>query len=244
MLYDLGSVTTPAAGSVNFDSLGFTSQAQGDILYRDSSTWARLPAGTAGQFLKTQGAGSNPVWGAGDGGGAWQFIETLTASASSSLDFESLNSSSYTSYMFILESILPSSANSTMRFRMGTGSPTVTYDSGANYDYGQGQVSDDGGGNVTGGNFNQSYLQITDQGYSSNSDDGVDGTAYLYHPYNSARNTQVIVDTVFSQDTTDDLHRSIVAGRHQSAATVTGLRFYPSAGNFTSGSIHCYGLTQ
>ena len=63
ILYDLGSVTTPAAGSVNFASLGFTSQAQGDILYRDSSTWARLPAGTSGQFLKTQGTGANPTWG-------------------------------------------------------------------------------------------------------------------------------------------------------------------------------------
>lgn len=38
------------------------SQAQGDILYRDSGAWARLPAGTSGHFLKTQGAGANPIW--------------------------------------------------------------------------------------------------------------------------------------------------------------------------------------
>lgn len=38
------------------------SAAQGDILYRGSSGWARLGAGTSGQFLKTQGAGSNPAW--------------------------------------------------------------------------------------------------------------------------------------------------------------------------------------
>jgi hypothetical protein len=63
VLYNLGSVTTPAAGSVNFDSLGFTSQSQGDLLYRDASSWARLPAGTSGQFLKTQGTGANPTWG-------------------------------------------------------------------------------------------------------------------------------------------------------------------------------------
>jgi hypothetical protein len=63
VLYNLGSVTTPAAGSVNFDALSFTSQAQGDILYRGSSSWARLPAGTSGQFLKTEGTGANPTWG-------------------------------------------------------------------------------------------------------------------------------------------------------------------------------------
>ena len=39
-----------------------TGAAQGDILYYDGSQWNRLPAGTAGYFLKTQGAGANPVW--------------------------------------------------------------------------------------------------------------------------------------------------------------------------------------
>lgn len=38
------------------------SAARGDILYRDASSWARLAAGTSGQFLKTQGAGADPTW--------------------------------------------------------------------------------------------------------------------------------------------------------------------------------------
>ena len=38
------------------------SAAQGDILYRGASTWARLAAGTSGQFLQTQGASANPQW--------------------------------------------------------------------------------------------------------------------------------------------------------------------------------------
>lgn len=46
------------------------SAAQGDLLYRGSSGWARLAAGTSGQFLKTQGASADPVWAnaAGSGG--------------------------------------------------------------------------------------------------------------------------------------------------------------------------------
>lgn len=43
------------------------SEAQGDILYRGASTWERLAASTAGLFLKTQGAGANPVWAAPGG---------------------------------------------------------------------------------------------------------------------------------------------------------------------------------
>ena len=38
------------------------SAAQGDILYRGASAWARLAAGTSGQFLQTQGAGANPQY--------------------------------------------------------------------------------------------------------------------------------------------------------------------------------------
>jgi len=40
----------------------FKSAQQGDILYHDGTEFTRLPAGTDGQYLKTQGAGKNPVW--------------------------------------------------------------------------------------------------------------------------------------------------------------------------------------
>lgn len=39
------------------------SAAQGDIMYRDASAWARLGAGTSGKVLRTQGSGANPTWG-------------------------------------------------------------------------------------------------------------------------------------------------------------------------------------
>lgn len=38
------------------------SAAQGDILYRGSSGWARLAAGTSGNVLTTGGSGANPSW--------------------------------------------------------------------------------------------------------------------------------------------------------------------------------------
>ena len=40
-----------------------TLTTQGDVLYYGGSGLARLAAGTSGQYLKTQGAGANPVWG-------------------------------------------------------------------------------------------------------------------------------------------------------------------------------------
>lgn len=57
------------------------SAAQGDILYRGSSGWARLPAGTAGYALQTQGPGANPVWGAAGGGSLATDGSNLTSPA-------------------------------------------------------------------------------------------------------------------------------------------------------------------
>lgn len=56
------------------DILDFlTSPAQGDILFRDASVWNLLAPGTSGLFLKTQGAGANPIWDTAGGG-----VQTLT----------------------------------------------------------------------------------------------------------------------------------------------------------------------
>jgi hypothetical protein len=52
------------SGSYYLDIANFniTSEAQGDILYHNGSSWARLAAGTDGYFLKTQGAAADPIW--------------------------------------------------------------------------------------------------------------------------------------------------------------------------------------
>lgn len=51
------------------------STTQGAVLYRNATDWVALAPGTAGQFLKTNGAGFNPAWGtpSGSGGGVDYF---------------------------------------------------------------------------------------------------------------------------------------------------------------------------
>ena len=50
------------------------SATRGDILFRGNTGWQRLPAGTAGNFLTTQGAGADPTWSAPITGGGKQTI--------------------------------------------------------------------------------------------------------------------------------------------------------------------------
>ena len=49
-------------GAVDGAAIAMGSDAQGDILYHNGTSYVRLGAGTDGEFLKTQGAGANPVW--------------------------------------------------------------------------------------------------------------------------------------------------------------------------------------
>jgi len=50
--------------------LDTASTTQGTILYRNASDWVTLSPGTSGQYLKTLGAGANPIWDSPSGSGA------------------------------------------------------------------------------------------------------------------------------------------------------------------------------
>lgn len=67
------AVTTAkiANNAVDGTKIALGSDAQGDVMYYNGTDWVRLAAGTSGWFLKTLGAGANPVWAAAtvSGGG-------------------------------------------------------------------------------------------------------------------------------------------------------------------------------
>lgn len=59
----INNVNNPHSTTLaNLTDTDITGIAQGDILYRNATEWVRLAAGTAGQFLQTQGAAANPQW--------------------------------------------------------------------------------------------------------------------------------------------------------------------------------------
>jgi len=51
---------------------------QGDILYRNATSWVVLPPGTSGKFLRTNGAGADPSWEAEAGTGTVTSVATGT----------------------------------------------------------------------------------------------------------------------------------------------------------------------
>lgn len=63
------------------------SAARGDVFFRGATTWSRLPAGTAGQVLTTQGTTADPTWTTpatgGGGGGTTPTIRSTAIQAGS-----------------------------------------------------------------------------------------------------------------------------------------------------------------
>lgn len=57
-----GNIGATSPGTGAFTTLKVGTTNQGDILYDNGTSLVRLPPGTSGQFLKTQGAAANPVW--------------------------------------------------------------------------------------------------------------------------------------------------------------------------------------
>lgn len=101
------------------------SAAQGDILYRGASTWARLPAGTSGQFLRTNGAAANP---------SWQSVSVQSAAqnfSGSSIVFTGIPPTAKMIVMAVREMALASTA----RLRFGTSGGIVSsgYSSASSY---------------------------------------------------------------------------------------------------------------
>lgn len=106
---------------------------QGDILYHNGTSWAKLGYGTSGHFLKTQGVGANPVWAAASGGG----ITTLKKTADQTINAGAATFTDITDLTFAVTSgvdyafhfyITFRSAQTTTGWKSGVNHPGGTLD--------------------------------------------------------------------------------------------------------------------
>lgn len=128
--------------------LDIISSTQGSILYRDASGWFALGPGASGQFLKTQGAGANPLWAPYSGGTTFTLLATLTGLSGSTQSATSLTA--YSEY-FVTFSNVTISAPSGILVRVSTNNGSSYTDVG-----GIGQASSPiyGTASITGANAN------------------------------------------------------------------------------------------
>ncbi|MEK9748660.1 MAG: hypothetical protein VW333_08085 [Pseudomonadales bacterium] len=226
----------PADNSVTLAKLSDGTQG-GLIYYAGSGAPTELAAGTSGQFLQTQGAGSNPVWATVSSD--FVLLETQTASASSSLDFTTFDNATYSSYMLVMENLGPATDNVDFYLRTSADGGS-TFDSGAS-DYQLAFNSNDTGStNNPTGTSGVSFINLTYTGVGNAAGEDVCGHIMIYRP-GASEDTRVTFETVVAQ-LNGNIETQRGGGYRNSTAAVDAVRILASSGNITDGRAKLYGL--
>jgi len=174
--------------------------------------------------------------------GAMVKLASTTASNSASIAFTGL-SSTYSSYEFIVDSLLP--ATDSVGFQMQTSTDGgATYASTNEYSYGNMNTEGDSGYQSLGATAASSIVL----GARSNRDmvgnvansEGITGNLTLYNPSSTTHHRTT---GLFSWGYTDGTIRSGAhGGQIILASDIDAVKFFFSSGNITSGTITMYGV--
>ncbi len=201
------------------------SAAQGDILYRGASAWARLGAGTNRQFLQTQGTGANPQY-------AYSGMTLLTSGSVSNQATLDIVLTSYTAFRaikFFLTGYVPATDNTAFWIRTSSNGGS-SYDSGANdYSWGELFVTASAGGTSgdDGDNLDAQIRIASGYGNASN-----EVAAFEITLYPSTLN-RLIHASCIRFDSAANLNGSFHSGVRGGSADVNAVRFLSSSGNLT-----------
>ena len=98
---DIG--VTVQAYDADLDALAAIAGVEGDILYRNATTWTRLPKGTAGQVLTVNAGATAPEWAAASGGGGGS--GTFSGAIVSRSTTQSIPTTTFTAVLFTTETV-------------------------------------------------------------------------------------------------------------------------------------------
>lgn len=184
------------------------SAAQGDILYRGASGWARLAAGVTGQLLRTGGAAANP---------SWQNTPTQSAAQTFAAAGNTFTGIPSTAKMVVI-SLYELRCSVPSQLRLGTSSGIVT----TGYDSSSSWFQNDSGGGGDGTSTNSSSSMIV---FSTG--DPLSGTIKLT---NVSGNIWVC-DHTFGTGTNETVFGG---GRVTLAGALDRVQLTPSSGSFTA----------
>lgn len=176
-------------------------------------------------------------------GAAAVLLGTATASASSTIDFTGLITSTYAHYFWLIDDLRPSAA-SQLWLRTSTDGG-VTFDAtsgnyGSYMDY-QCLNTTTPNGNNTGTTTRIEVVPST-VNIGNGAAAGLSGRVDLFSPLGTARNKQLTWATTYQDASANDIWCR-GSGTRRATADIDSLRFMFSTGNATSGKIRMYGIT-
>lgn len=177
----------------------------------------------------------------GGGGGSWVHLSTQTASASTSLNFESLITSTYDQYMIVIDRLLGSGTVGSHCYLNTSTDNGVSYaNASGNYNTSANLFSFAAPTTITTfqsvGSDDIELLGIVNMEAGSE----VSGTIYLLNPL-STEDTWMYW-TLVEQEKTG--YRIDGSARRNNEAADNAFRIHTPAGNFVSGTVRLYGLAK
>jgi hypothetical protein len=215
---------------------GLNTFVAGDIIYASgANTWARLAKGSDGQVLKL--ASGVPSWAAeSGGGGAWTWLASTTAAASSAITFDNtLITSTYDTYAIMFHNVQPvSDADIIMRFSPDNGSTIRT----TGYD------SDVFGEENTGSVNSTTSIEFSRTSIGGAADEGrLIGMALICNASDSGIKTHVnLWDGYITA--TNSRQYNYAYGKYGTAEAHNWVQITASTGNIDTGTINLYGLAN
>ena len=222
----------------------------GELITWDASgNPTTVGAGTSGHFLKSQGAGSVPVFAAA-GGGSMTFISSVTASDSATVAFTSGIDATYEEY--IIKGVNIHSANDDVYFYAVAGTSGPSYLTTNEYDWRVDGASDAGTSAADGGS---DFARI---GFHKDSGSGemlgnaaaemMDIEFVLRAPNTHPQNDnwkKFFIRTVHTQAASGQgAYVSTGGGQIKETSAITAIKFQFSSGNISSGNFYLYGINK
>jgi hypothetical protein len=142
----------PLGSSIQGSEIAISSQAAGDILYFNGTSWVRLAKGTALQYLRTNAGATAPEWASNTS--ALTLISTSTLAADGTFSFQNIPSGYK---MFILQCYLEDDGS-------GAGNAGLRFNNDSGNNYGYNQVYGNAANALASSAAAQSYALIGDLG--------------------------------------------------------------------------------
>ena len=180
--------------------------------------------------------------GTATGFGGLIFISGATASNSATVAFTGI-SSTYETYVLTFNNVVPATDNVSFNMRTSTDGGS-SYESGAgNYRYVDERGSQGGTGVTGSASATEIILVAAGSGVGSDTGEGFNGIAYLYHPSNTGLYTSISSHGHYQDGAADSMYYQS-SGTRIAAADVDAIQFYFSSGNIESGEINLYGMVK
>lgn len=173
-------------------------------------------------------------------------IETITASTSATIDFDSGIDATYTSYLLLVKGLVPATDDVQLFLRVATSGPTWQAGAGA-YQWGAGIVSIGGSFTGDGSSSGGPSTAICINGSATSkvgnsSGEGIDACIRFSAPATTAQRKRFTWTAGFTTAAGNDAHAT-GTGSYGSTSVIVGVRLLFSSGDISSGSATLYGIT-